>query len=211
MAKKHKITAPVEGFTGVGVGGLVFDNGVAETDDEAIINYCRGAGYGVDGAEPPARARRAKAPAPAIDARDAAAPETVGTPLRDAAVDPQDEDFMAPVGAGTADPHGPEVVSPQVHAEGAGDVAPGPVPDAPDEQEAKEGEHATEAMAGRLPEAPARNASADDWKAWARQVETDKVIAESGDAATVPAEVLAKIADATRAELIGAYAPAPQA
>lgn len=44
---KTKITAPVEGYTGVGVGGLEFVDGVAHTSDESLINYFRGAGYGV--------------------------------------------------------------------------------------------------------------------------------------------------------------------
>ena len=35
----------------------------------------------------------------------------VGTPIRDAAVDPQPGDFLAPVHAGQADPHGPGVYS----------------------------------------------------------------------------------------------------
>ena len=35
--------------------------------------------------------------------------ERVGTPIRDAAVDPRPGDFRAPVNAGQADPHGPHV------------------------------------------------------------------------------------------------------
>jgi hypothetical protein len=38
------------------------------------------------------------------DDRDA----VVGTPLRDAAVDPKPEDFLAPINAGEANPHGPD-------------------------------------------------------------------------------------------------------
>lgn len=33
----------------------------------------------------------------------------IGAPIRDAAVDPRPEDFIAPVNAGEADPHGPSV------------------------------------------------------------------------------------------------------
>ncbi|MCK0516973.1 hypothetical protein [Williamsia sp. DF01-3] len=33
----------------------------------------------------------------------------IGARIRDAAVDPQPEDFLAPVNAGKADPHGPDV------------------------------------------------------------------------------------------------------
>jgi len=54
-------------------------------------------------------------PAPPADPRDVK-PDKVGTPVRDAAVNPQPGDFLAPVDAGKADPHGPEVVSPGLHA-----------------------------------------------------------------------------------------------
>lgn len=37
----------------------------------------------------------------------------IGTPLRDAAVDPRPGDASVPTNAGQADPHGPLVVSPQ--------------------------------------------------------------------------------------------------
>jgi hypothetical protein len=35
----------------------------------------------------------------------------LGTPIRDAAVDPRPGDYLAPVNAGKANPHGPAVVS----------------------------------------------------------------------------------------------------
>jgi len=227
MAKKTKITAPNAEYSGVGVGGLVFSDGVAETDNDAVINYCRDAGYGIGDSdtEPPAR-RRAKAAAkPPVDARDVPAAQ-VGSPLRDAAVDPKPEDFMPPVNAGQADPHGPEVFSTQVHGAGPGDVRPGPVSTDPDVQQEGEAEHVQAALAGeldtavteegsaaaedgaeRLTDAPARNASADDWKAWARQVEQDKA---GGDAA-LPQPLLDGISNATRAELIAEYAPPAEA
>lgn len=43
-----RITAPVAGLNGVGVGGLQFDNSVAETDNQAIIDYCISQGYTVE-------------------------------------------------------------------------------------------------------------------------------------------------------------------
>jgi hypothetical protein len=43
-----RITAPVVGYTGDGPGGLPFVDGIAETDDPAVIGYCQGAGYGVE-------------------------------------------------------------------------------------------------------------------------------------------------------------------
>ena len=42
-----RITAPVEGFRGK-VGGVEFKDSVAITDDEAVIAYCRAAGYKVE-------------------------------------------------------------------------------------------------------------------------------------------------------------------
>lgn len=44
-----RITAPNEEFTGK-VGAVQFVDGVAETDDLAVINYCEGAGYKVEAA-----------------------------------------------------------------------------------------------------------------------------------------------------------------
>jgi len=204
MAKKTKITAPVEGFSGVGVGGLVFTAGVAETDNIAVIDYCRSAGYGVDDTKP-TRSKKATEPTtPPVDARDAASTSQRGNQLRDAAVDPDPDDFMPPVNAGKADPHGPDVVSPQVHATGAGDVAPGVVEDDPDEQEADEVDHVESALQGRLDQAPGKNEKAEVWKAWAIQVETDQAAAADG---TVPAETLEQINGMGRAELIKQYGP----
>lgn len=120
-----RIEAPVKQPGDVtGVGGLVFTDGVAETDNPAIIGYCQGAGYTVDGEV----LNEAPNPGERFDARDAAEPFIVGTPLRDAAVDPQDGDFLPPTNAGEADPHGPEVVAPGIHAvSGPGPIVPGPV------------------------------------------------------------------------------------
>jgi hypothetical protein len=117
-----KITAPaaVPGKV-VGVGGLVFQDGVAETDDPAILNYCRDAGYGVGSTKP----RSLDAPE-APDPRDLA-DTVVGTRLRDAAVDPRPEDFLAPTNAGKANPHGPKVVAPQIHASENQAIRPGEV------------------------------------------------------------------------------------
>lgn len=43
-----RITAPVPGLNGVGVGGLQFDDSIAETDNQAIIDYAISAGYKVE-------------------------------------------------------------------------------------------------------------------------------------------------------------------
>lgn len=47
-----------------------------------------------------------------VDARDVEVIR-IGTPLRDAAVDPRPGDFLVPTNAGLADPHGPRVVAVQ--------------------------------------------------------------------------------------------------
>lgn len=47
-----KITAPVPGLNGLGVGGLQFVDSVAETDNDAVIAYCRSTGYTVEEAGP---------------------------------------------------------------------------------------------------------------------------------------------------------------
>jgi hypothetical protein len=120
-----KIEAPNKGYNGNGPGGAVFVDGVAETDDEAALNYYRTAGYKVSGKvdnpiEPPTQP----------DPREYE-DEVVGTRLRDAAVDPRPEDFLAPINAGKpgeeGNPHGPNVVSPEIHASGPAGIRPGEV------------------------------------------------------------------------------------
>lgn len=62
-----------------------------------------------------------------MDARDAAEPIMVGSPLRDAAVDPKPWDFLPPTNAGEADPHGPLVVAPGIHGVGPKPIRGGEV------------------------------------------------------------------------------------
>lgn len=127
-----KIQAPNREYSGVSAG-VQFANGRAETDDAAALAYFRRAGYGVDG--PPPSQTEPDRP----DARDYAEPVQLGTRLRDAAVDPRPADFLPPTNAGEADPHGPLVVSPQIHAADTGPIVAGDVHvDEPDIQEAKE-------------------------------------------------------------------------
>lgn len=169
------IKAPNRDYQG-GIADVVFRDGVAETDNPAIIAYCRDAGYEVDGdtANP-------AAPAPAFDGDSSKTHEQLATPLRDAAVDPRPEDFLPPVNAGKADPHGPTVVSPEIHAsEGPVPIVPGPVLDDPAGQQAREtaaaervlvdqapvGEVVAELAAHDEPEQPAGNASQEAWADW---------------------------------------------
>jgi len=154
-----KIIAPSAGFNG-DVGGVQFKDGEAETDNQAVISYCRGAGYSVDGT-----AKDLPKEPESPDQRDVPAPEA--STLRDAAVDPKPEDFLAPTNAGKANPHGPEVVSPELHAsEGVRPVKGGEVHvDDVAKQDAAETAHAEQDTF--VAEAPAGNASAADWEAYA--------------------------------------------
>lgn len=117
-----KVEAPNKDYNGPGPGDAVFENGVAEVDDENALNYYRGAGYTVSG----------KVDNPVDEAPEPPDPrevgdEVLGTRLRDAAVDPQPEDFLAPLNAGEANPHGSQVVSPEIHASGPAGIRPGEV------------------------------------------------------------------------------------
>lgn len=80
-----------------------------------------------------------------IDPRDVA-DERIGTRLRDAAVDPRPGDFLPPTNAGEpgelGNPHGPSVVSPEIHAsEGVRPIRPDAVSSTPATQSADELEH----------------------------------------------------------------------
>ncbi|MFJ4852399.1 MULTISPECIES: hypothetical protein [unclassified Streptomyces] len=125
-----RITTPVPGYSGQGPGNIMFQDGVGESDDPAIIAYCEGAGYGIDG-EPPKR----EVPEPP-DPREVTT-TVIGTRVRDAAVDPRPGDFRPPVNAGEANPHGPEVYAPGLPGGGLQPSAPPLSSDeAPDVQEA---------------------------------------------------------------------------
>ncbi|WP_076260866.1 hypothetical protein [Intrasporangium flavum] len=127
-----KISSPDKTYTGESRYGevvLQFEDGVAKFDGElpaGVRQYMLGAGYGI-GSKKPADPEDTPAPP---DPRDVTH-ESVGTPLRDAAVDPKDGDFLAPTNAGTegpeGNPHGPNVVSPQIHGSVGQPVVPGPV------------------------------------------------------------------------------------
>lgn len=127
-----KISSPDKTYTGESRYGetvLQFEDGVADFDGDlphGVRAYLQGAGYGF-GSKKPAEPEETPAPA---DPRDTTR-QIVGTELRDAAVDPQPEDFLAPTNAGKegpeGNPHGPNVVSPQIHGSVGQPVVPGPV------------------------------------------------------------------------------------
>ena len=172
-----RINHPVEGYSGtttVGPFTLVFEDGVAEHDglNKGAKAYLKGRGYGFGSRK--GKAPEAATPQPADPRR--VSTERVGDPTRDAAVDPRDGDFLAPTNAGEANPHGPDVVSPELHAsQGVRPVKGGVVHvDDTDTQDQAETEH-TEAATDGTPvpgsepvEQPAGNASRDAWAEYAR-------------------------------------------
>jgi hypothetical protein len=178
-----RITTPVPGYSGQGPGNLHFNNGVAETDDEAIIAYCRGAGYGIDG-EPPKREQ----PQPP-DPREVT-DTVIGAPVRDAAVDPRPGDFRAPVNAGQANPHGPDVYAPGLPGGGLQPTAP---PPDPDDTGIAHGDSEIN-QAGPDAPPPAQSAPVAEWRQW---VLTNKV---DNDPA-----VHAEVEKMTKAELVKRY------
>lgn len=142
-----RITTPVPGYSGQGPGNIMFQDGVGESDDPAVIAYCEGAGYGIDG-EPPKRA----VPEPP-DPRDVTT-TVVGAWVRDAAVDPRPGDFRPPVNAGEANPHGPEVYAPGLPGGGLQPTAPPLTPEeVPEAQQ----------VSGR----PAQSAPVAEWREYA--------------------------------------------
>jgi len=130
---KTTIHSPQDDYTGDSTFGdgtvLQFEDGKAEYDGElsdAVRGYLRGAGYGIN--SDPAEPEEDLDPP---DPRDVGDGSIVGTPLRDAAVDPHPDDFLPPVNAGKdgpeGNPHGSNVVAPEIHAAGDQIVVPGPV------------------------------------------------------------------------------------
>lgn len=117
-----RVEAPNKDYNGPGPGDAVFENGVAEVEDDNALNYYRGAGYKVSGTvdNPVDEAPEPPDPRKVGD-------EVLGTRLRDAAVDPKPEDFLAPLNAGEENPHGSKVVSPEIHASGPSGIRPGEV------------------------------------------------------------------------------------
>ena len=141
-----KVEAPNKDYNGPGPGDAQFENGVAEVEDENALNYYRAAGYKVSGKYE----TEVESPEPP-DPREVTE-VTVGTRLRDAAVDPEPGDFLAPTNAGQDNPHGSSVVSPEIHASGPAGIRPGEVfvEDAA-KQEKRESEFASARLVDQVP------------------------------------------------------------
>ncbi len=145
-----KITSPIKGFsesTEIGPYVLEFKDGVAEVEDlnDGAKAYLKANGYGVGSSRP----STPDAPPEPPDPRKGQ-DEQVGTRIRDGAVDPAKGDFLGPTNAGKANPHGPKVVNPEIHAsEGTRPVKAGEVHvDDPAAQDKAEKEHTAAATDG---------------------------------------------------------------
>lgn len=137
--KTVRVEAPDPTFRGL-VAGIQFTDGVAElsvdADDRAatagILGYFQSAGYAVDGKrlnDPTVRPAAVVAAPGTPENRDGI---TRGASAKDAAVvadaaGPVSDAFLPPTNAGRADPHGPEVVSPGLHAVPPAPIRPGEV------------------------------------------------------------------------------------
>ena len=139
------VFAPNPRYAGISAGHRFVDGrATVSRSNTGALGYFRRAGYQIDGKAPKDH------DLPAWDAREARV--VVGSPLRDAAVEPAPTDFLPPTRAGEADPHGPLVVAPQVHASGPKGVRPGRVDvDAPAEQSADETELAERVLVNNEP------------------------------------------------------------
>lgn len=130
MAKTTTTTtvyAPNRDLTGV-VAGVPFARGQGEVDEAShpgAMLYFRRAGYGIgtDAVRADPKPTPYQAPAPAEVRRpqslDAAVQPDAGGPVSDA--------FLPPTNSGAANPHGPSVVSPGLHAVPPAPIRPGAV------------------------------------------------------------------------------------
>lgn len=125
-----KVYAPVETFKGK-VGAVQFEKGVAEVDEGSPeLGYFRRRGYGVGSPAAPVLPYDKLEPTrdgEVVDARSYGEQHWAGAPLRDAAVDPEPGDYLPPTNAGEANPHGPLVVAPEIHASGPAGIRSGEV------------------------------------------------------------------------------------
>lgn len=147
-----KVRSRVPDYSGA-VGPVQFANGEATFDPKehpGVLGYFLGAGYDVEGYttrdDPPGLYEPRPTPVMAAPGTpDNPTGIVAGTTSRDAAIEtdaagPWSDAFLPPTNAGKADPHGPLVVSPGLHAVPPAPIVPGPVytGDEVAEQEARE-------------------------------------------------------------------------
>lgn len=126
-----KIYSPNAAYKGK-VGAVEFDKGIAVVEDGAAeLGYFKRRGYGIGSpVENPVLPYDKMEPTrdgEIVDARSYGEQHWAGRPLRDAAVDPEPTDFLPPTNAGEANPHGPSVVAPEIHASGPAGIRSGEV------------------------------------------------------------------------------------
>lgn len=189
-----KVYAPNRRFGGL-IAGVRFTHGVADVDDanEAALAYFRRRGFGI-GQRPSAPDEPAR-----VDAREVSGPAPVGSRLRDAAVKPEPDDFLPPINAGEADPHGPEVVAPGIHATPPTPIVPGDAhADDVDQQEAEQSAAAENVLVdgkaavtigetGEPVTRPAKTAAKGEW--------VDYAVAQGADRAAVEGMTKAELVD----------------
>ncbi|HEX9993928.1 MAG TPA: hypothetical protein VGB14_13445, partial [Acidimicrobiales bacterium] len=142
-AATYTVRSPNPSYTGVSAG-VSFADGVGYTDRTDQLGWFERHGYTVEkGGTMPDAAPLAARPFPRVGApwsRDAAVePDAAG---------PDSDAFLPPTNAGQADPHGPAVVSPGLHAVPPAPLVPGPVSKDPDEQERVETAAAEPVLSG---------------------------------------------------------------
>lgn len=148
-AEQVTVYSPVPGYTGL-VINVEFDDGKGSVsdDDHQALAYFRRHDYGIGERSTVAEA---VSPDPREVGEGGSGIAPVGTRLRDAAVDAEPGDFLAPTNAGAANPHGPEVVSPGLHATPPAPIVPGPVSSDPETQQAVETEAAEAVLVDQEP------------------------------------------------------------
>ena len=157
---KVTVYSPVPGYSGR-VLNLEFVDGKASVDesDHQALAYFRRHDYGI-GERPKAKAPAS--PDPREVGEGGSGADVVGTRLRDAAVDPDAADFLPPTNAGKANPHGPEVVAPGIHAVPPAPIVPGSVSSTAKVQERAETEVAEAALVEQRPAGEAAVAAGDE-------------------------------------------------
>lgn len=121
-----KVYAPNKAYAGA-VGTIQFRDGQAEVDEGtqgAALAYFRKAGYGIG--EPPAGRQD---PRPDYEqVTHVGQPSSIDAAVTKDADGPVSDAFLPPTNAGEADPHGPLVVSPEIHGpSGTKGIKPGDV------------------------------------------------------------------------------------
>jgi hypothetical protein len=129
------VYAPDTSYNGMVAGVQFFEgNASVASNNRAAMDYFKRAGYGIG---QPA----AQQVAPITATYHQQTGVVLGTPLRDASVQPRASDYLPPTNAGHADPHGPLVVAPGIHGLETKPIRPGDVAvDNPDQQNVDETE-----------------------------------------------------------------------